>query len=428
MTGKSVYGGKCLVNSLASKDESKDAGQRRVEFGFPILTVRTKLFSKLFDKLGSLRFSRLISWVALVIVPIVAGLGLYLVFSSLLVLLWNPAAGDAAREAGLGAYLLLPGINPFLPLAYGWIGIVCAIAIHEGAHGVAARSLGLDVKSSGLLFFLVIPIGAFVDVDEDQLKKASGKVSSRVMAAGVGGNVVVAAVCLIGVLAVVGGLAAVIDGVYVYEVDQGLPAEAAGLLPKDILVSVDNVRIDSMVDLRTVLDNKTLGDQVEVTVARGDMWKGLFSTVVNLTISENKTVMGIRVGDLLIEERLRAYQNVTFETVAMYLIPPPLASGLVPFSDDLTPFYTHSFLGAQWPVIANLLFWLWFININLAVFNALPIYPLDGGRMFNIALKGVFKEKNREKLVSAITIGVTVTIIIVLAMTVAIPFITPFFV
>jgi len=427
MTGKSVYGGKCLVNSLASKDESKDAGQRRVEFGFPILTVRTKLFSKLFDKLGSLRFSRLISWVALVIVPIVAGLGLYLVFSSLLVLLWNPAAGDAAREAGLGAYLLLPGINPFLPLAYGWFGIVCAIAIHEGAHGVAARSLGLDVKSSGLLFFLVIPIGAFVDVDEDQLKKASGKVSSRVMAAGVGGNVVVAAVCLIGVLAVVGGLAPVIDGVYVYEVDQGLPAEAAGLLPKDILVSVDNLRVDSMVDLRTVLDNKTLGDQVEVTVARGDMWKGRFSTVVNLTISENKTVMGIRVGDLLIEERLRAYQNVTFETVSMYLIPPALASGLVPFSDALTPFYTHSFLGAQWPVIANLLFWLWFININLAVFNALPIYPLDGGRMFNIALKGVFKEKNREKLVSTITIGVTVTIIIVLVMTVAIPFIAPFF-
>ncbi|HEX9261723.1 MAG TPA: site-2 protease family protein, partial [Candidatus Bathyarchaeia archaeon] len=118
----------------------------------------------------------------------------------------------------------------------------------------------------------------------------------------------------------------------------------------------------------------------------------------------------------------------TFETVSMYLIPPTLASGLVPFSDALTPFYTHSFLGAQWTVIANLLFWLWFININIAVFNALPIYPLDGGRMFNIALKGVFKEKNREKLVSVITIGVTVTIIVVLAMTVAIPFITPFFV
>jgi membrane-associated protease RseP (regulator of RpoE activity) len=412
------------VGLLAGNEsEVKDAGERRVEFNFPVLTVRTKLFAGVFDRLGAFRFSRLVSWVALVVVPVVAGIGLYMVGSSLFALLWNPAAGDVAREAGLGAYLLLPGVNPFLPLLYGWFAIVCAIAVHEGAHGVAARSLGLKVKSSGLLFFLFVPIGAFVDVDEEQLKKASARVSSRVLAAGVGSNVVVGLVCLIGVLVIVGGLTPVIDGVYVYDVAEGLPAEAAGLLPEDVFVLVDGVRVSSTADLRAILEDRTSGELVEVTVARGDMWQNQFSTVVNLTVSENRTVMGVSVGDLFIEERLRNYQTVAPETLFMYIIPPSLAEGAVPFSDSLSSFYTH-WLGTQWRVLANALFWLWFVNVNVAVFNALPIYPFDGGRMFNTALRSVIRGREREKLVTAITAAVTAALVLVLLMIIVIPFIT----
>ena len=265
---------------------------------FPFLTVRTQLFTRVFDKLGSLRVSRLVSWGALIIVPFVAGIGLYLLLNSLLALLWNPSAGEAARQLGPAAYLLLPGINPVLPLLYGWLAIICAIAVHEGAHGIIARNLGLKVKSSGLLFFLIIPIGAFVDVDEEQIKKAKSKVSSRIMAAGVGANTAIAAVCLIGVLLIVGGLTPVIDGVYVNNVVDGMPAQTAGILPNDVLVSIDNMRINNTTELRTQLDNKTSGEIVLVTVARGEMWQNRFSTFVNLTISENRTAMGIECGRL----------------------------------------------------------------------------------------------------------------------------------
>jgi len=401
----------------------KDTGERRVEFNLPILTVRTQVFSGFFDRLGALRVSRWISWVALFIVPVVAGIGLYLLISGLFALLWNPAAGEAAREAGLGAYLPIPGVNPFLPLLYGWFALVCAFAIHEGAHGVTARSLGLKVKSSGLLFFLFIPIGAFVDVDEEQLKKASARDSSRVMAAGVGANMVVAFACLLGVLVIVGGLTPIIEGVYVANVEEGLPAEAAGLLPNDVFISVDGVLVNSTADLRETLKNKTAGDLVEVTAARGDTWQNRFSTVVNLTVVENRTVMGISAGDLLLEERLSNYENVTLQGLSLYLIPPSLASGWVPFSDSLASFYTH-WLGRDWHVLANVFFWVWFVNINLAVFNALPIYPLDGGRIFNIALKKIIRGKNSEKWVSAITVAATAVLILILLLIIVIPFIT----
>jgi len=70
------------------------------------------------------------------------------------------------------------------------------------------------------------------------------------------------------------------------------------------------------------------------------------------------------------------------------------------------------------------LFWLGFINVNVAVFNALPIYPLDGGRMFNTALKSIIRGKEREKLVIAVTAAVTAALVLVLLMMIIIPFIT----
>jgi len=409
------------VDSLTGQEvEAEEARQGRIEFNFPLLMVRTQIFSGVFDKLGSLRASRLISWVALIIVPVVAGIGLYLICNSLFTLLWTPVARDVTRELGPGFYLLLPGINPFLPILYGWLAIVCAIVVHEGAHGVIARNRGLKVKSSGLLFFLVIPFGAFVDVDEKQLAKAKSKDSLRFMAAGVAGNIVVALVCILAVLVIVNGLTPVVDGVYVYDVTKGMPAEVAGLLPEDVFVSVDNMEIGSYEDLKALFEDKNPGDVVQVTVARGENWEEQFSTSITLTESENRTVMGVTLFDP--EEPLTDYQTLTPESLYMYLLPPSLAPGLVPFSDSLIPFYTHG-LGAQWHVYANIFFWLWFVNVNVAVFNALPIYPLDGGRMFNITLKSVLGRKVSEKTVSRITVAVTATLIWVLLMIALIPFI-----
>ncbi len=388
-----------------------------------MLIIRTKLFAKVFDKLGSLRASRYLSWIALLLVPFVAGIALYLIVNSVIGLVSTPAVGQAVRDLGPGTILLLPGINPILPIVYGWIAIVIAIMVHEGAHGIIARNVGLNVKSSGLLFFLFVPIGAFVDVDEEQIKKAKPRSALKVMAGGGGANIIIAVVCLLGVLLIVSSLTPVIDnGVYINGVTAGMPAQSAGLLPNDVIISVDNVKINSTADLRTILDNKTAGDMLQVTVARGNQWTYHYSTTVNLTTSENRTVMGILSSDLLTQARLDNYRTFSIDRLAMYLVPPTLAQGLVPFSDTLSPFYT-SWMGPQWQIIANVLFWVWFINFNLAIFNALPIYPLDGGRILNIALKKVGGNKMSEKAIRAATLAITAVCIILVVLVTIVPFI-----
>ena len=414
------------VSDQNAETEKKEPG--RIEFNFPLLTIRTKIFSGVFDRLGSLRTSRLIGSIALIIVPIVAAIGLYLLCSSLIALLWTPGVGEAVSEINPASYLLLPGINPLLPIVYGWLAIICAIAVHEGAHGIIARNRGLNVKSSGLLFFLIIPIGAFVDVDEDEIAKAKAKDSLRIMAAGVAGNVVVAVVCLLALLVILNGLTPVVTGVYVSTVVEGMPAEVAGLLPEDVFVSINDVPIANFDELQAFLNSTSVGDTIQVTVARGTDWQEQYSTSLTLTESTEtagKAVMGILVGNLATEERLTFYRNPTLESLSIYLVPPALRPSLVPFSDPLIPFYTHE-LGPQWHVYANIFFWLWFVNINVAVFNALPIYPLDGGRIFNITLKSALGKKVSEKTITRITAIVTAAIIWLFAMIILIPYMIPY--
>jgi membrane-associated protease RseP (regulator of RpoE activity) len=387
-----------------------------------MLTVRTKMFNRVFDKLGAYRASKWFSRLAVVIVPIVAGLGLYLLINSLLNMLMTPAAREVSRELGPSAYLLLPGINPMLPLLYGWLAIIIAISIHEGAHGIVARNLGFNVKSSGLLFFLFVPIGAFVDVDEEQIAKAKPRPALKVMAAGVGGNIIIALVCLLGLIIIINGLTPAVDGVYVYNVVADGPAEQAGLLVGDVFISIDNVPINTYQELSTIFADKQPGDTVMLTMARGQNWEDLFYANVTLIESDGRAIMGVNLGDLTTSARLQLYQNIDLSTLTLYLVPPALAPGLVPFSDSLSIFYTHS-IGPAWVIFANLFFWLWFINVNVAVFNALPIYPMDGGRMFNIGLKRALSKKASEKTIHNITVAVTALIVIVLALIIAVPFI-----
>lgn len=407
-----------------SKDENEGVKKEpgRFEFNFPLLTFRTKKFGKVFNRLGSTRTSKWISWIALVIVPIVAAIGLFLLLSTMITLFWTPLAREAQRQLGPATYILLPGINPVVPIFYGWLALISAMVIHEGAHGIIARNRGFNVKSSGLIFFLIVPIGAFVDVDEDQISKAKSKNSLRVMAAGIAGNISIAIVCLMALIIIINGLTPVIDGVYVYDVVEDYPADISGILPGDVFLRINDDQINNYSDLEKSFENKNPGDSIYVTVVRGDNWTEQYSTNITLIESNNTAIMGVTIGNLFTEERLAYYQNVSVESLLLYMIPPSIASGLVPFSDAQIPFYTHEF-GSQWHIFANIFFWIWFVNVNVAIFNALPIYPLDGGRMLDISLKSVLKKKLKDKTISKITYAITAMILLVLLVIIVIPFI-----
>ncbi len=86
------------------------------------------------------------------------------------------------QQTAPGGQLLLPGIN--LPLIEGVLALAIVLIVHEGAHAVLARMGKIKLKSAGIVLFGIIPVGAFVEPDEEELKRKNRKVKTRVLVAG----------------------------------------------------------------------------------------------------------------------------------------------------------------------------------------------------------------------------------------------------
>ena len=138
--------------------------------------------------------------------------------------------------------LVLPGINPILPLEYiGYIllALVVAIIAHEFSHGILTFAQKLKVKSLGILY-LVVPIGAFVEPDEEQLKKADAKKRMRVYAAGPLANFVVVIVSLLLFSFVfMSAVQPAAEGLGVLEIHEGSPADEIGIDTGAIITEIN---------------------------------------------------------------------------------------------------------------------------------------------------------------------------------------------
>ena len=150
------------------------------------------------------------------------GLVLIFLFLGIALLLYESYLATQIKEVvspPLQEYLVLPGINPAIPIVYGTVALVFAVLIHETMHGITARKHGLPVKSVGALFF-IIPIGAFVEPEMESLMAADPVVRRRVFAAGPSINIVIAAITfLLLILVLMPSVHAIDQGVYVQSVE-----------------------------------------------------------------------------------------------------------------------------------------------------------------------------------------------------------------
>jgi len=92
----------------------------------------------------------------------------------------------AIAETKPGATLLLPGIN--LPFIEGIAALIIILLVHEGAHAILGRIAKVPVLSSGIVLFGIIPVGAFIEPDEEYLKRVEKTKQTRVLAAGSSSN------------------------------------------------------------------------------------------------------------------------------------------------------------------------------------------------------------------------------------------------
>lgn len=407
----------------------EEEGFKRFEVHYGlVLMVRTKRFLSAMDRMGRSAISRPVAWALLYLMPVAAAAAFLLFIGVFGVLLSSKGPQVASGIVSLGplANLGIPGLNPYIPILYGWIALVVGMVVHEGAHGVVARSLGLPVKNSGLILFLfVIPIGAFVDIDENVLKQAKKSHAARVLAAGAGTNLVLAILCLILLVGIVGTMTPVVNGAAITSVSQGGPAAARDMLPGDVVTAVNGKPVT---DLSTILgENTTLeaGQSLNFTVYRSGhtlqidnvtlvCCERIIDTTTNQTLASWPIIGVASVSEAGLRQEVSSYSNI-FNNPLVYIGCIPTLNfgtcqGAVPFSSSDVVFYSSP-LGPGLVPLTNVLYWIFFLNFNLAIFNSLPIYPLDGGQAFRVGVEALGRGRFTEERVSKITIGVTAAVL-----------------
>ncbi len=487
--------------------------------GMIFLMWRTEGGKKVIEKLSKFRrfwlfYAAAAKWICLAVAIFMMAL---LIWEATLVSK-IPASAAPGPEMILG----IPGLNPIIPIWYGIIGLIVAVVVHEFAHGILTRVGKMDIKSLGIVF-LVIPLGAFVEPDEEAITKSDRKRRTSIYAVGPGTNIILAVICAVlfssvmlssvepvregpvvatvadnsiasmsdlqfgaQVVSVNGAPvtdiyswqnatapnagsvvslsyyykstqynASLVSGVQVTSVTKGYPANLVGIQSGMLISSLNDTSVRNENDLRVALRNTQGGQTVNITVmsyhADTQAYENV-SSINNVTLLSraeylrssgvsvpsgfadygfmgiNSAYLGAGVVNIqVLSQRLASpYANMQspgdFITDTLRFISLPFV-GLAPVQSPVTELFHPTGLVAPFGadafwITANILYWVFWINLMVGMTNVLPAVPLDGGFLFKDGLDAFVQkirknatEEQRARYVSRITIALALFVL-----------------
>lgn len=400
----------------------------RAEVKLPLILIHTPFGLDFFDRVAKWPGAKAWAHFNSYLMPIITAMAIFLIVGSLAILIANAEARESIGNIGPQANLLIPGLNPYLPIGYGWVALIVTIVIHEAGHGIIARIYNVRVDSTGLVLFLGIPIGAFVNIERDELNKVTLKKKSAILTAGPLNNMILAGLSLVALYFVITTLTPLPPdpnapqfGIAVMSVNPGSLAESIGLTQGSVIQTVDGQETRENQDLGNLL-RANLGNTVEITWFDSNYERITRQVTLPDAVPINQGILGITVTQLVPDMNvavLERYKGAFTANPIAILLPPTMQQGAVPYSDLMAPTY-QSTLGPIWIPIANMLFWLWFVNFNVGIFNALPIGPLDGGQMYGSIIE---KRVKSAALAKNATTVLTVAMAAIVAAAILLPYV-----
>ena len=372
--------------------------------------------------------------------------GLVMVFGSMilmfLLLAWQATiVSDIPKSSAVSPKMMvgLPGLNPVIPLWYGILALLVAMVVHEGCHGILGRVAGIKLKALGLLFFIV-PIGAFVEPDEDEMKAMPRRQRMRLYAAGPASNIVVAVMfAILFSWGTVASLEPAHEGVLVANVVKGYGAHDAGLEPWMLVTMVNGTPVQSDDDFSDAVNRTWAGQNITVVA----LDNGVERAFTNVTLGDKggfylqyypdyyepwmsgKGFIGMGVVDQEAQVDGLVHPLGSAEQLLRYMTLPFMK--LQPFPDQFTALFEPTGLPGMLPddifwILANCLYWIFWLNLMVGLTNALPAVPLDGGFIFADSLEAGLNRfrhtplsaERREIIVDRVVTALALTVVALL--------------
>ncbi len=205
------------------------------------------------------------------------------------------------------AVIGLPGINPYIPIGYGIVGLIIAVVIHELSHGIQSARNNIKIKSLGILLF-IIPVGAFVEPDEEEIEKAEKRTRMKIFAAGPTTNIIAAIVSLVIFLMLMSSVSVAEQGVLVVK------SYNPDIQNGDLITAINNQTIKNVQGIDNI--NINPGENVQVKVLRDgntisvNSISGLWVTEV--LKNSPAYYAGISPGYVILSIDNKTVKNITF--------------------------------------------------------------------------------------------------------------------
>ncbi|MFA7709402.1 MAG: site-2 protease family protein [archaeon] len=278
------------------------------------------------------------------------------------------------KTACPGVGLVLPGVkvpktNFFIPW-YGWIILISAAFIHEFSHGIMLRVAKIKLKSVGVMLFGILPLGAFVEPDEEKLKKTDKRKVLQMYGAGPGSNLLIAIVFLVVLLLI----AAPINN-YTAAIDN----------QRELGLTVSEVTPNSEI-CGTTFENPAYGKLVKNDMILQVNGRNI-QTKSDLSKAVKKGEDNIFVVNNLDTNLTRAETITTNELGNIGITAEVKIDETKPLPADYSAY----------KILYQIIFWIVMLNFILATTNFLPTIPFDGGFMAQIIFSGYLNPKDDEE-------------------------------
>lgn len=278
----------------------------------------------------------------------------------------------------------IPGISiSFESLPYFFVAIGIAAALHELAHGVAARAENIDLKSTGILLFLFF-FGAFVEPDEKSLKKANPRSRLRVYAAGAFTNIVLVLVLILAITPLFFNLT----------IGPFYSTTTNGALIVDVCpTSISDCAAHNKLHVNDII--------TQAQYENGTMVK--ISSSIDFSIFASQTTANETVQLFLLNQH----------SVVLTTTPYPTNSSRGLIGVVVSSYYPpkYSFLPIELPYwYLRVVVYTLSLSLILALVNLLPVPPLDGDKIATEVIE-YFSKENSKKWIKRVRI-ITLVIIV----------------